>query len=511
MILTNLRSLHRLVTYILLCIFIGNPCIVKASLPKGGLGFDMGNLPKNGLMPMPTEQEMQEIEKFLSTLSDSEIEELIKYGESITKIAEENNVPLFFEPPANPSTDTPQKSALPTGFDTKKESSESKTKEKNIQVGPTITKDDIAYYKKALEDLLTIIQTIRQRITSVKKIAFSLNDLNKELDSLVYYLHVLQKDTIIYHLKEKKYELLVTLMTTTATQLNQLNNSFDLPSLEALHQHPLSTTTKKQLKLAEKTITSIKKVLDGILHQDNIITTIEGLLKEYEPLALQIKQKNEEKEKAAHEFTKKVPVTNIAKQVTPPSTFTQPYQGPRPNMPMTPPIKPGSPQQAQKAPEAAGSKPTKMMEPVKKQQPAKTKKTTFAELEKDIIDGFDSIEQRLVPSRAHINDFLTTYPTSKNEPELITAALNDANFGLKKIKSLVDDWYKKLEKDSTSKTDMETKAKGLRDVFKNNIRHNNLKTIHTKTKTVAKTGAEGSVKRFKELMDGIEKRIVEIF
>ena len=512
MILTNIRSLCRLVTYILLFFCIGNIPKLDASLPKGGLGFDMNNMPKNGLMPMPTEEEMQEIEKFLSTLSDSEIEELIKYGESITKIAEENNIPLFFEPTPSNNPDSNQKMPPPPAFDTKKDTSETKSKDKSLQITPTITKDDIAYYKKTLEDLIIIIQTIRQRIASVKKFASSLDDFNTELDSLVYYLHVLQKNTIMSHLKEKKYESLVALMNNTTNTLNQLNNSLDLPSLDALHHYPLSGATKKQLKLAEKTINSIKKTFDEVLHKDGIINSIEGLLKEYEPLALQIKQKNEEKEKAAHEFAKKNPVTNVAKQATPPPAFTSPYQGPRPNTPMTPSIKPGmQQQQSKKTPETNTIKPNKMVEPVKKQQPNKTKKTTFAELEKDIIDAFDTIEQRLAPSRAHVNDFLTTYPSAKNEPSMVTTALNDANFGLKKVKTLVEDWYKKLEKESASTTDMENKAKGLRDVFKNSTKHTNLKTIHAKTKAVAKTAAEGSVKRFKELMDSVEKRIIEIF
>lgn len=502
--------LRRLAAYILLFICIGSTYTLQASLPKGGPAFDLSNMPQNGLIPMPTEQEMQEIEKFLSTLSDSEIEELIKYGESITKIAEENNIPLFFEPTTGaPIADNGFKSPS-TPANTKRESTESKPKEKTV---PAITKDDIAYYKKTLENFLTIIQTIRQRLASVKKFVTTLNDLNKELDTLIYYLHILQKETIVSHLKEKKYEALVNAMNSATTELTQLNHALDIPSADELYQHPVLPSTKKKLKIAERTVAAIKKELEALVRPDTMITPIEELLKEYEPIALQIKQKNEEKEKAAHEFAKKVPVTNVAKQAPAQAPFAAPYQAPRPNMPMTPPIKPINPTSPQKGPDAsAGNKPTKMMEPIKKpQQPNKGKKSTFADLEKEIIDAFDGIENRLVPHRAHVNDFLTTYSNTKDEPEMVTAALNDANFGLKRVKSLVDDWHKKLEKDSSSKTDMETKAKGLRDTFKNNLKHNNLKNIHSKVKTVAKGGTEGSVKRFKELMDGIEKRILEIF
>lgn len=508
-----IKYLQRLLTHAFLFIFIGSYNPLVASLPKMDLKdnpFNMGDLPKNGLMPMPTEQEMQEIEKFLSTLSDSEIEELIKYGENITKIAEENNIPLFFDaPPAEVSPDMgPKPSQLPFQ-DVKRESTDIKSKDKNVSTTPTVTKDDIAYYKKTLEALLSIIQKLRLRVTSVKKFETSFKDLNSDLDSLVYYLHVLQKENIVLHLKDKKYEPLVTTMNTYVVQLHQLNDNLELPSIEVLHNRPLSTATKKQLKNAEKTIASIKKSFDAMLKQDTLITTIESLLKEYEPVALQVKQKNEEKEKAAHEFVKKVPVTNVTKQITTPPPYTQPYQGPRQNPTMPQPIKTAAPQQSAKPNDASTSKP-KMVEPIKKQQPAKAKKTTLSDLEKEIIEAFDAIEQRLVPHRPQINDFLTTYATSKTEPSLVTSALNEANFGLKKIKSTVEEWHKKLEKESSSKSEMEKKSKLLRDTYKSATRHNNLKTIHTKTKSVAKTGAEGSVKRFKEMMDSIEKHIIDL-
>lgn len=509
MILTYIRRLKALVTYTFLFIFSHQFFFLEANLPQldtknNPFAMDLNNLPKNGLMPMPTAEEMKEIEQFLSTLSESEIEELIKYGENITKIAEENNIPLFFEPPPSDNggikpVPTPSSSTKPT---------DTKTKDKTAPV--VITKDDITYYKKILEDFLSIIQTIRQRLSTVRNFNTILQPLLPDIELLVYYLHFLQKEHVMLHLKDKKYESLVEIMNKNQQLLNDLNDSLELPSVEALNRHPMSAITKKELKNAEKIVNAIQKRFESMLQQDSLISIIESLLKEYEPVALQIKQKNEEKEKTAHEAVKKIPVTNIAKPIPVAPAYSQPYQGPRPYTPAVPPIKNAPAAQPQK-PLPNNDQKLKVVEPVKKSDPQKNKKTTLAELEREIITLFDSVEQRLVPHRANINNFLTTYETTKAEPEHVTTALNEANFGLKKVKGLVDEWYKKLEKEATSKTDMENKSKGLRETFKNNMRHNNLKTIHAKTKSMAKTNAEGSVKRFKEMMDAIEKRIIDIF
>ncbi len=87
----NKQTLLRFLLNFFLIIF--HPIFLYAGEASVGQGA-------GGLLPMPTPEEMAEIEKFLSTLSPEELEELSKIGEEIMKEAERSGRPLFDTQPA---------------------------------------------------------------------------------------------------------------------------------------------------------------------------------------------------------------------------------------------------------------------------------------------------------------------------------------------------------------------------------------------------------------------------
>lgn len=524
------ESMIRKFLHTILCtsLMAGFVFIFPDAFPKLNLDDSLlSNLPdfssKNGLMKMPTPEEIDEIERFLATLSDSEIEELVKYGEKVMQIAEENNIPLFDPTPDNaiPASNSPTLKPTPA---TDTSSSFKPPLVKETVEEKQFNKQDVDFYMRIIEELLSAIQKIRQRISGVKKFKYVMNSYDERLDILTHYLHILKKETIIKHLIEKKYEAFTQLVQQYAKELNTLYTQLHstLPSIEELYAASSSSKSNKtftqQINKSKNIISNIEKSFTTMLEKENIISKIETILKEYEPSALMIKKSYDEKEKAAFESLKKITVTNVPKPTATPSPFMPPFQAPKPVTPpaskITPPTPPSS-----KTTASSASKP-KIMEPVKKDKDkAKQKKTTLGEIEQTIIQTLDSIEQGITAHSGYINNFLTTYDKSKNEPDIITSALNEANFGLKKVKGYVDEWYKKIEKEATSKIDMEQKAKTLRDLFKNNNRHGNIKNVHRKIKSLQTSNPKdpkmllegSSVKRFKEFMDGIEKRIIDIF
>lgn len=450
---------------------------------------------KGGMLPMPTEAEMKEIEQFLSTLSEEELEELAKLGEEIMKTAEKEGVPLF-DP-------TPQKKPVPQPTPKLQAPTPEKPIISTVKETKVATDQNaIKIARKLLTDFIKTIDDVRQKAASEEELDDTFSPLDQPLNTLLYYLHVINDDRIINYLVQPEFSTLYNLIKKTFEDLDTLNNKFDIPMTNSSRvEYDID-----ELKKAEKYLQRITERFLQAFSQDQLNEELEKIIKKYEPEALKIKRELELKEQQAISNQQKKAGTSIAKQ-SPQHQFAAPQPPMRgPAQPQPPTSKP----QPKAAPlKANQTKPT--TEPKKteskKPTPAKPKATTN-DLEKGIHEELTKIENAIAPYEATLHNFLNDYSSSKLETDLIKKPLSDVNFELKKLKKTANKWYEVLEQESSNNNELKTKTKNMNESF-NSIKYRKLKGLHNKTKDLVtnKVPLENEVKSFKESMDAVEKKL----
>jgi hypothetical protein len=466
---------------------------VSAGFPANqSMGMSAG---KGGMLPMPTEAEMKEIEQFLSTLSEEELEELAKLGEEIMKTAEQEGVPLFDptpqKKPVSQPTPKPQAPTVQKPVISKAKETKTATDQKKIKIA-----------RKLLIDFIKTIDDIRQKAASEEELDDTFSPFDQPLNTLLYYLHVINDDRIIEYLIQPEFSSLYNLVKRTFEDLDTLNNQFDIPMTNSSRVE----CDINELKKAKKYLQRIKERFSQAFFQDQLNEELERIIKKHEPEALRIKKELEAKEqqaisrqqkKAGASGTTQSPQHQFAAPQPPMRGPAQPQPSAPKSQPKTTPLK------------TAQTKPTteaKKTEP-KKPTPPKPKATTD-DLEKGIHEELTKIENTIAPYEATLHNFLNDYSNSKQETDPIKKPLSDVNFELKKLKKTANKWYEVLEQEANSNSELKAKTKNMNESF-NSIKYRKLKGLHNKTKDLVtnKVPLENEIKNFKESMDAIEKKL----
>lgn len=464
-------------------------------------GMSMG---QGGLIPQPTEEEMRYImEEFLPSLSDEELEELAKIGQEIMDTAEKEGIPLW--KPQEPATNKPAPATPVT------------VSQKEILKEQPVTKKAAPNAaKKRLIHLITIIDSIRQKASSDQELEDDFSPLDKQINSLLYYLHVLNDEKLITFLIDKEFSELNEHLKELRYDLEVLNNKFIIPA-QKIHQ------TKKEealhndmIKKAETILKEIMQRFQKAFKQEAIIVEIEALLKKYEPEALKTKKEMDEAEKKAVQFIKTLPKTNNA--------------GARPGFGGLPGgiggRGPGAQQGAQpfnritpgNTTSRAQIKPTNS--PKKPETPKKTDdkkkppvaKVTIGSLESNIISKLNDLERFLDPLSFRLNDFADNYKLNKTEDATLKPLLQEAHLKAKRLKKEIDSWHGLIEKEITEYKDMQDKKKKISNLWENKGSQPKTTQLYDKMKMLEtkKVPMQGEFKNLYIDFKKIEEKILEV-
>ena len=238
-----------------------------------------------GMLPMPTEEEMREIEQFLATLSPEDLKVLEEMGQKIIDEANEKNVPVFgpapggaSQPVATPKTEKPKESvSTPTPTPIKKNSA---------------TKDVVNKTRDLLQNLIETINAIRQKIAEENVLEDIFAKINLPLNTLLYYLHVVDDDKVAGSLKDTEFTSLYELLKRLDADLTLSNNNFYVPEAEFLNK--ITPAKEKQYKQEMAAAENMTRVIfarfNQALDKDLLNEELEKLIRKYEPEALKLKQ-----------------------------------------------------------------------------------------------------------------------------------------------------------------------------------------------------------------------------
>lgn len=257
-------------------------------------------VPLEPLIKYPTQQELEEVEKLLSTLSPEELDELTKLGEELIKTAEAEGRPLFGPAPEEFTKPTPTPDpvkpvpAKPTAAEVRESS---------------IPKKQLSDLQKMLSDLVDALGSIRQKASSDEKLAQILEPITNQLNSLAYYLRTIAYSQHAARLTDKEFVPLKESLSKLGVAVEMINDTLiveDTPST-------LIKKTDSQKMIFQQTQTTLTKFVDIISNactQQNLLNDLEAFMKKYEPEALEIKNKQDKQDKDAIAYTKKIPSTN---------------------------------------------------------------------------------------------------------------------------------------------------------------------------------------------------------
>jgi|GEM_PF-6870230 len=504
-----------------------------AQFPMGGLG-NMGGM-GGGMLPMPSEDELREIEKFLSTLSPEELDQLAQLGEEIIKKAEEEKVPLFFD------QKTQQPLPGPT-FPKKEEKIAAPTKQPEAPK-KVINKDVVDEVKDLLFRLIENIDAIRQKASHDQELEDTLSELDEQLNKILYYLYVVNDKKVSVHLKDKEFSDLYKKLQNLDTDLDSVNNTFDVPTF-GIMTRAQELKHKKAVFQAEIILNKIIKRFKKAFDTDKILDDITKLIEKYEPEALKVKANLEQLEKKALEYSKKIPVTNTGKLNPIPHHYGGGYDGGWNNTPPGGQVYQPGPYSARQQPTAGffgqqnSTKQSGLLQPQnrnadsgvgakgsKKSRQGSTddenenedesdsskKLSKSKELAKDFENSIktqiDAIKSIIVPQQAALDGFFANYKTGQQPTDQTKKALDDANFALKKLKTTSQKWHSQINKEAKSASDFMAKTKPMAD-FYDSANMKSLRDLHTNLKIVesAKIKLDGSIKKFKDYMDDFEKK-----
>lgn len=459
-----------------------------------------GAVQQGGLMKMPTEAEMKEINDFLATLSEDELKELAKLGEEIIATAEKEGVPLFYPDPQAPTFD-PAPSVKPTESIIKKPEPIKPTKKIEQSTGKA--------NQNILKNLIKIMNDIRKKVATDPLLNDSLRPLNQPINTFLYHLNVATDNKIAHYLADKEFETLNNLLKKLEKELEELNNNFDVPIKDTIKISPY----RKAIKTAEKVLDKIIMLLQNSFFEKNINAELEKLIKKYDPEALKIKKELEMQERSAHEATKKIPVTNtgrpaaLSSRTMVDNAVQQPFNINHMNQPLK---IPNVIEKDKKERPFKQEKPLQIVKSNEKKQNTSQKvKPTLADLENNVKMQFDRVEASLTPHKQAFVKYFAENQIIGEEPEWLKQPLNDINFELKKLKKAVSKWHDSLEKNAQNSNDYRVKIKPLQDFYQSE-KHKNIKLVHNQIKGSSGTrriSLDGNLKQFKSFMDDIEKKL----
>lgn len=280
--------------------------------------------PGGAMLPMPSEQEMQEIQKFLDTLSPEELDELAKIGEEIIQTAEKEGRPLFGPAPEAQPTPKPVRSTSTSHAVKEKEPQKPKAR--------ILSTREKSRIQRILSGLVETIASIRQKSTSDETLLQLLAPLNTALNDFTYYLNVVNYSKHLVHLTDKEFTPLNDNLRKLYEQIEEIDSELEVPEIE-MSKKQTSDDIKKQrkkIKNAAKLLSKFVSIIETSTKQKHVLTDLERLVKKYEPEALKIKKEQEEKERKASTQSTSLPKTNVV-QIYKPSAAgargTQQYTG----------------------------------------------------------------------------------------------------------------------------------------------------------------------------------------
>lgn len=458
---------------ILLNLICASPALALTQTLPGG----------NAMLPMPTEEEMQEIQKFLDTLSPEELDELAKIGEEIIQTAEKEGRPLF-----GPSQNT-QPITMPKPQPVKSTSTTQKTKpqESAKPKERILSSKEKARIQRILSGLVESIASIRQKATSDEILIQLLSSLNANLNDLTYYLNVVNYSKHLVRLTDKEFTPLNENLRKLYEEVDEIDSKLDVPEA-IMNKKQSSDDLKKQrkkIKDAAKLLDKFTSIMNTAIKQKHVLTDLERLVKKYEPEALKIKKEQEEKEKKANAQRTNLPVTNVPQVYKSPTSGrgTQNYTGRANNRRSyggsnyNPSMKPGGrpmnypggsskPFGGSAGTTAAGakkadnniSKDQKKKEEVKTATPAS--KATEAEktyqLEEKIKGKMEEINYFAGSQRDKLNSLIDEYLPSpdaviQNLSNDYTGVIESISFDLGRMKKDIVSWVSKIHTQATGR------------------------------------------------------------
>ena len=477
----------------------------------GGGGFDFssfGGGATGGLMAPPTEEELKQIEEFLQTLSEDELKELADIGKQIIETADQQGIPVFASDPK--TQPTPTKKPKPTP-------------EKKVDKTPTkIEEKRIIPFKKIIKELIDSINEIRKKTATEEEFSDEIAIIDKNLNSLIYYLHVVDEKQILNHLLEKDFDTLRNNIESLTNQLEIYNNDFIIPSsvLLELENSKERTIHKKKLAKAKIILESIINLFTKSFTEDLLNEELEKVLKKYEPEALKIKTEEEEKQRRAKEFTRQIdnsPTNRGGNFYSPYShdyyaSINQPLIGspiiidtvkniaPKQQPELTNKLLAHNEKQPKSIPDE--TKKNSKKEKETKKNHSTSQPTTIAELEKTIPYHLADVEEFLNPKYNTLISFIDDYKENPIEGEL-TPTLRELTFKLDKAKKEVGKWATLLEKE-TNFNQFNTSKQKMKDIIANNNQFPTIKELHKRTKKTS--NLKDNLKHFHSMMNFIEDK-----
>ena len=291
--------------------------LLIASAIFGMAGMRPGG-PGDALFTMPTPEEMQAIEEFLQTLSPEEIDQLTQLGEQIIKEAEAEGRPLFADMPTPVIVpEKPSKEPTPKPTETPIENPKKELHQKVQKM-----------LKSSIISLLETMSMLRQKASSDEKYSNILLSIHAELDTFIYYLHVMKDSKHLANITEEEFAKLKQELLHLEEALEERVITLQIPSLvipHAMTKHEREAR-RRAIRTAETTLHECKEILQNAFVKQTIISECEKLLKKYEPEALKIKEDQTKKSQIADGQINRLQATNTGKIVQTPTFSTKTIQ-----------------------------------------------------------------------------------------------------------------------------------------------------------------------------------------
>ena len=500
------------------------------SMPGGG-----------AMLPMPSQQEMQEIQKFLDTLSPEELDELAKIGEEIIQTAEKEGRPLFG--PAPDDKQKPQPSKPKTVTPTTKPQEQAKPKER------VLSSKEKARIQRILSGLIESIASIRQKATSDEILLQLITPLNTTLNDLTYYLNVVNYSKHLVQLTSKEFTPLNDNLRKLYEQIDEIDSQLNVPEIEMSKKQSSDDLKKNrnEIKQAEKTINKFTSIIETTIKQKHVLMDLERLVKKYEPEALKIKKEQEEKEKKASTQRTSLPATNVSQTYRAPSSGQRPTQrytggsagrsggynsSPNYHRPSSGPTGstgsaryPGTSGQPQSGSNNSKAIPSNAKKDVTSPEQNKKKATEKDETPRKLTEAekTQSLEKEIQKKMELVNhltgsqnDKLTTLldqylssadPIIEGASEEYNNAVQTISYNLKKIKKDVTKWVSKIDDQASDHNEFNKHRKRLKIYMENSMKE--VHAFHKKVKDNPGLLAQNSA-RVEEHKDSITQLVKHV-
>lgn len=455
------------------------------------------------LLPPPTEEEIAEAMKFLESLTPEEKKELEEIGRQLEEYAKEQGKQGAMAPMQPFEPQPIQKKTAPV--------TEKKEKDKTFDDKNKVELEKA--FAKILTQLVEVVHAIRKKAATEEEITQKISPLDKDLNTFLYYLEVINHERVIKHMLDTEFEPLRTKIQNLSEKLIELNNTFTIPTQVSLEKQ--GTKERKQyksdLKKAFSVFDAIYTAIKKAFTEDSLITELEKVIKKYEPEALKIKKEEEEKAQKAKDFTKRIDLTPTntgrSHSVQPPYSYDYyaSMTGTDSNL-----LKGALPKQPElKNQILANNDKVKTIGTPSDKSKKEAKKAiskeaqTIPELEKIIPHYLKGVEEFLAPKFERVISFVDNYKKESSEGDL-TSTLRELNFRLDKAKKEIGKWTALLDKENDFQKFNISKQK-MKDLLAVNDNFPALKNLHHRTKKTS--NLKDNIKHFHSMMNFIEDKL----